>query len=80
MSEPTNRELMVHLEYLRKSSDEQREMLVEVTKTTGDHASRLATLEERTPKQAGIYGAAAGLFATAIAEVIKAMVAAPRVG
>lgn len=80
MAEPTNGELMVHLEYLRKSSDDQKVMLQTAAAKVDDHASRLATLEERTPKQAGIYGAAAGLFATAIAEVIKAMVAAPRVG
>lgn len=80
MNEPTNRELMVHLEYLRKSSDEQSLMLKEVTKTSVDHASRLATLEERTPKQAGAWGAGAGLVAWVIAEVVKAMVNAPRVG
>jgi uncharacterized protein YcfJ len=60
MSEPSNRELMTHIEYIRTSVDEIKGTVKAARLTAEDHEIRLVKLEERAPKSR--YGVMSGGF------------------
>lgn len=51
MSEPTNKELLVHLTYIRDSVDNLRTMAETAAGRLIDHGERITILEERIPEK-----------------------------
>jgi hypothetical protein len=71
--EPTNRELMIHLLYLREGMDRlnKGQQLIEqdVANAQGD----IRVLQERTPRQASGWGSIAGMIGGFLGGIVQGM-------
>lgn len=60
--EPTNRELLIHLQYIRQGVDEMREDAKKQDTRLSAAEGDIKVLQERTPRQAGGWGAIGGII------------------
>ena len=60
MDEPTKSEVMIHLVYIKDTVDELKELWQDNADKVAAHETRIAIVEQKTPKQSTQWGALGG--------------------
>jgi hypothetical protein len=62
VSEPSNGELLTHIQYIKTAVDATAKNVEDLKKGHVDHEARVIRLEERSNRTAGVLGAVGGLL------------------